>query len=224
MQIIWRGQACFQLELGRQKEEKVAIVIDPFSEEIGFKLPKMEADILLVTHDHYDHANIKGVSGNPFLIDSPGEYEIKGVFIQGIEAWHDKAQGKERGGVTIFTIEGEDVRICHLGDFGQRELTEEQVERIGDIDILMIPVGGVPHQSNWWGTISAQEASRVISQIEPRICLPMHYQLPKLKIKLESLDKFLKLMGVRSPETVNKLTVKKRDLPSEGMKIYTLKP
>ena len=217
MQLIWHGQACFQLELGRQKEEKVLIVIDPFSEEIGFKLPKMEADILLVTHDHYDHANIKGVSGNPFLINSPGEYEIKGVFIQGIEAWHDKAHGKERGRVTIFTIEGEDLRICHLGDFGQRELTEEQVERIGDIDILMIPVGGV-------FTISAQEASRVISQIEPRICLPMHYQLPKLKIKLEGLDKFLKVMGVRNPEMLNKLTVKKRDLPSEGMKIYTLKP
>ena len=124
MQIIWHGQACFQLELKRQKEEKVTIVIDPFSEEIGLRLPKIEADILLVTHDHYDHANIKGVSGNPFLINSPGEYEIKGVFIRGIEAFHDKAQGKERGKVTIFTIEGVYLKFCHRGDFGQKELTE----------------------------------------------------------------------------------------------------
>jgi len=216
MQIIWKGQACFQLVFSKKKEEKVTVVLDPFSEKLGFRLPKMEADILLVTHDHYDHVNIKGVSGNPFLIRGPGEYEIKGIFIQGIEAYHDKSQGKERGKVTLYTIEGEEMRLCHLGDFGQRELTPEQVEKIGDIDILMIPVGGVY-------TISSREALKVISQIEPRVVIPMHYHIPKLKVKLESLDKFLKAMGVRSSESLNKLSVKKRDL-GEDMKIQVLKP
>jgi len=216
MQIIWKGQACFQLVFSKKKEEKVTVVLDPFSEELGFRLPKMEADILLVTHDHYDHANVKGVSGNPFLIRGPGEYEIKGIFIQGIEAYHDKSQGKERGKVTLYTIEGEEMRLCHLGDFGQRELTPEQVGKIGDIDVLMIPVGG-------GYTISSREALKVISQIEPRVVIPMHYHIPRLKVKLESLDKFLKAMGVRSSETLNKLTVKKRDL-GEEMKIQVLEP
>ena len=216
MQIIWHGQACFQLIFSKKKEEKVTVVIDPFSTEIGLRLPKIEADILLVTHDHYDHSNIKAVSGNPFLIKGPGEYEIKGIFIQGIECFHDKSQGKERGKVTIFTIEGEEMRLCHLGDFGQRELEAHQLEKIGNCDILMIPIGGIY-------TISAQEALKVISQIEPKILLPMHYQVPRLKIKLESLDKFLKVMGVKSPETLSKLTIKKRDLPAEEMKIQVLK-
>ncbi len=217
MQIIWHGQACFQLIFSKKKEEKVTVVIDPFSTEIGLRLPKMEADILLVTHNHYNHSNVKAVSGSPFLIKGPGEYEIKGIFIQGIEAWHDKSQGKERGKVTIFTIEGEEMRLCHLGDFGQGELEASQIEKIGNCDILMIPIGGIY-------TMSAREASKVISQIEPRILLPMHYQIPRLKIKLESLDKFLKVMGVKSPESLNRLTIKKRDLPVDAMKIQILRP
>jgi L-ascorbate metabolism protein UlaG (beta-lactamase superfamily) len=98
---------------------------------------------------------------------------------------------------------------------GQKELTEEQVEKIGNIDILMIPVGGVY-------TISSKEAAKIISQIEPKIVIPMHYQIPKLKIKLEGLDKFLKTMGVKSPEILNKLTIKKKDVPEEGMEIKVL--
>lgn len=227
MQIIWHGQACFQIISGRGKEEKLTIVIDPFSEEIGLKIPKLEADILLISHDHYNHNNKRAILGKPFLIEGPGEYEIKGVFIQGVEADHDKSQGKERGKITVFTIETEEMRLCHLGDFGQRELTPEQLEKIGDIDILMIPVGGIY-------TISAREASKVVSQIEPRLVIPMHYQLPKLKIypasktgggvKLESLNKFLQTMGQKVIEPQNKLTIKKKELPEEKMKIVILKP
>jgi L-ascorbate metabolism protein UlaG (beta-lactamase superfamily) len=225
MQIIWKGQSCFQIIINREKNNledvsrknnQVSLVIDPYDETTGLRVPKLEADILLVTHDHPDHNNIKAVSGNHFLISEPGEYEIKDIFIHGIPAFHDSSYGKERGKTIIYTIEAEGIRICHLGDLGQKELTEDQVEKIGNIDILMIPVGGVY-------TISSKEAVKIISQIEPKIVVPMHYQISKLKIKLESPEKFLKAMGVKSPETLNKLTLKKKDIPEEGMEIKILK-
>ena len=225
MQIVWKGQSCFQIITNREKNNhgdvsrgnnQVIIVIDPYGETTGLRIPRLEADILLVTHDHPDHNNIKAVSGNYFLISSAGEYEIKDVFIQGIPAFHDPACGTGKGEVIIYTLESEGIRICHLGDLGQKELTEDQVEKIGQIDILMIPVGGV-------FTISSKEATKIIAQIEPKIVIPMHYHIPKLKIKLEGLEKFLKTMGVKSPETLNKLTIKKKDIPEEGMEIKVLK-
>jgi len=254
MNIIWHGQSCFQITARRNKDEQTSILIDPFSEDsnppttlppkgrapIGLRLPKLEADILLITHDHPDHNNVKAVGGNPFLITGPGEYEVKKVYIQGIHSFHDdkdynpptassrslreRAPGRERGENTIYTIEAEDLKLCHLGDLGQKELTEEQLEKIGEVDILMIPVGGVPHQNQWWGTISAKEALKVMSQIEPRITIPMHYALPKLKIKLDPLDKFLKALGLKSITPENKLSIKKKDLSPEEAKIIVLKP
>lgn len=217
MQIIWHGQSCFEIITTPQKNSQVKIVIDPFSEETGLKLPKLEADILLVTHEHYNHNNLKAVSGTTFLIEGPGEYEIKEVFIQGIPAWHDDSQGKDRGQVTIYTIEAEELRLCHLSDLGQKELTSEQLEKIGLVDVLMIPVGGVY-------TIEAKAAIKVMSQIEPKIIIPMHYALPRLKVKLDILDKFLKVVGIRRIEPVNKLSIKKKDLSEEEAKIVVLKP
>jgi len=217
MTIIWHGQSLFELTSSRGKNNQVNIVIDPFSEEVGLRVPKLEADIVLTTHDHHDHNNAKAVAGNPFLIDGPGEYEIKEVFIQGIPAFHDDSQGKERGETTIFTIEAEELRLCHLGDLGQKELTPDQLEKIGEIDILMIPIGG-----NY--TISGKEAVKIMAQIEPKIIIPMHYALPKLKVKLEEVDKFLKIMGIKKIEPVNKLTIKKKELAEEEAKIIVLKP
>lgn len=224
MQIIWHGQSCFEIITTPAKNSPVKIIIDPFSEEIGLRPPKLEADIALITHSHSDHNNIKAVSGPsassgqaPFLIEGSGEYEIKNIFVQGIHSWHDSSQGKERGENTIYTLESEEIRLCHLGDLGQNELTEEQLEKIGDVDILMVPVGGVY-------TISGKEAAGIMSQIEPKIILPMHYHIPKLKIKLDGLDKFLKPLGIKSIEPINKLTIKKKDIPTEEAKIIVLKP
>ena len=217
MNIFWHGQSLFEIITTPQKNSQLKIVIDPFSEEIGLKLPKLEADLLLISHSHHDHNNIKAVEGTPFLIEGPGEYEIKKVFIQGIPSWHDEKEGRERGENTIYTIDAEEIRLCHLGDFGQKELTEEQLEKIGEIDILMIPVGGVY-------TISAREALKVMSQIEPRITIPMHYQIPKLKVKLEGLDKFLKTMGIKKLDPLPRLSIKKKDISPEEAKIIVLKP
>lgn len=219
MQIIWKGQSCFEITASPIKGGQVKIVIDPYSEEIGLKLPKMEADIILSTHSHHDHNNVKAISpigsGKPFLIEGPGEYEIKNVYIRGIPSWHDSQEGKERGENTIYSIETEDLKICHLGDFGQNELTDEQMESIGEVDVLMVPVGGVY-------TIEAKEALKVMSQVEPKITLPMHYSLPKLKVKLEGVDKFLKAVGVKSMEPLSKLTIKKKDLSAEEARIVVL--
>jgi L-ascorbate metabolism protein UlaG (beta-lactamase superfamily) len=217
MQIIWHGQSFFQILVSKGKESIVKIAVDPYDEQIGLKPPALEADILLITHNHYDHNNVKTIKGAPFLISGPGEYEIKDVFIQGIPSFHDNTQGNEKGENTIYTLEAEGIKICHLGDLGQKELTDEQLEKIGEVDILLIPVGGVY-------TISAKEATKVISQIEPKILIPMHYQIPKLKIKLDALDKFLKMMGVKTPEVSKKLSLSQKNLPTEGMKIIILKP
>ena len=215
MKIIWHGQSLFEIIVPARQGEETKIVIDPFDESYGLKLPKLQADILLVSHEHKDHSNVSGVSGDYFLIEDPGEYEIKGVYVKGIPAFHDFSSGKERGKVTMFKILAEEIKICHLSDLGQKELTEQQLDEIGEVDILLIPVGG-----NF--TIAAKEASAIISQIEPKIVIPMHYQIPKLKLKLDELDKFLKIMGLKNPEKLNKLTIKKKELSEEGMKIIVL--
>src|SRR3989344_5456089 len=241
--ITWAGQSCFQISVTASKET-CDIVIDPFDEKIGLKMPNFSADVVLVSHGHPDHNNVKGVKGNPrtkgaeqsshdgsprtkeaeqsshdgspFIIDNLGEYEKNGVFVQGIDSFHDDVEGKERGRNTIFIIEAEDMRFCHLGDFGQKELTDEQLDKIGRVDILMVPVGGT-------FTIDGHEAAKVIGQIEPKIVVPMHYALPKLKVELDEVEKFLKAMGKNNGQPVDKLTIKQSALPKEGaMEIVVL--
>lgn len=217
MNIIWHGQSCFQITVSPKNNTKINIVIDPFGQDTGLKPPSLEADILLITHNHPDHNNIKAVKGSPFIIDGPGEYDIKGIYIQGFYGFHDASQGKERGKITIYTIEIEEIKLCHLGDLGQKELTEDQLEKIGDIDVLMIPIGGIY-------TINATEAIKIMSQIEPKITIPMHYQIPKLRLKLEGLDKFLKSLGIKTLEPLPKLSIKKKDVTEEEAKIIVLNP
>src|SRR3989344_166471 len=135
-----------------------------------------------------------------------------------LPSFHDNKEGKQRRVNTIYTIEAEDMRFCHLGDLGQKELTDEQLESIGHVDILMIPVGGEY-------TISASEAAKVIGQIEPKIVIPMHYELPKLKVALDGVDKFLKVMGKNAVVAQDKLTIKASALPKESeMEIVVLQP
>jgi len=214
MNIIWYGQSCFQITSNQSKNGQANIIIDPFDESLGLRAPKLEADILLMTRKDYEHSGAKNVSGNPFVIDGPGEYETKEIFIQGIPVPYSE---KEKGFNTIYTIEAEEIKICHLGFFSQKELTDEQVEKIGETDILMIPVGGDD-------TISAKEAIKIMSQIEPKITIPMYYQIPKLKAKLDGVDKFLKAMGVKKVEPIPKLSIKKKNIASDEAKIIILNP
>lgn len=214
--LTWAGQSCFQISVSNGKDHEAVIVIDPFDEKIGLKVPSFSADILLVSHAHHDHNNVAVIKGESFLIENPGEYEVKGVFVQGIDSFHDDSEGKQRGKNTIYTIEAEDMRFCHLGDFGQKQLTDEQLEKIGKVDILMIPVGGT-------FTLDGHEAAKVIGQIEPKVVVPMHYALPKLKVEIDGVEKFLKAMGKKDVAEQDKLTIKHSALPKEGaMEIVVL--
>jgi len=219
MQIVWKGQACFYITTLQGKQDQVKILIDPFEDSLGLKLPPQEADIVLVTHGHFDHNNVKAAKGNPFVIDSPGEYEAKSVFVQGIATFHDDVKGKERGLNTVYTITAEGITLCHMGDFGQKELTPEQVEKIGQVHILLIPVGGTY-------TINGKEAGKIISQIEPNVIIPMHYALPKLKIKLAPVEEFLRAMGKKGLEPQGKLSLKAKDVAGEReeTEIVVMKP
>lgn len=189
-------------------------MIDPFSKTIGLKPPKIKDDIVLITHSHFDHNDLEDMNPEAFVIDSPGEYEKKGIAIRGISSYHDKVEGKERGINTIYVLKAEDVTICHLGDLGQEKLTESQVDEIGDVDILLVPVGG-----NY--TINYKEAIGVISQIEPKIIIPMHYKVKDLKIELDGPEKFVKELGL-APEKVDKYKIAKKLLPLEEMKLVML--
>ncbi len=193
------------------------MITDPFDKSIGLTPPRGQAHVVTISHHHYDHDSLDSLAGsNPFMVDGPGEYETKGICILGLVSYHDSKEGKERGANTIFIIEMEGIRICHLGDLGQKELSSQQLDQIDNVDILMIPVGGTY-------TIDAEEAVHIINQIEPKIVIPMHYKTPGLNIKLDGVDLFLKEMGTKK-EAVDKLTIKKKDLPQgEETEIVVMK-
>ncbi|MDO8524517.1 MAG: MBL fold metallo-hydrolase [bacterium] len=220
MNIVWHGQSFFEIGVKNRKEGETKIVIDPFEADfVGLKFPKTDGDIVLVSHNHKDHANAKAVGGSPFIIDTPGEYEIKDVFIKGIPAFHDNSNGKERGTVIMFTMQAEGMKIGFLSDLGQKELTSQQVDDLGNIDILFIPVGGTY-------TIGAKDAAEITSQVEPGIVIPMHYKIPGLKVEIDEVSKFLKEMGSEAIEPLAKAKITSKDLPGEDeeMKIILLTP
>jgi len=201
MIITWYGHSCFKIQSG-----EIILITDPFDKSIGLTPPRGQVNIVTISHHHYDHDNLETlIAANPFVIDGPGEYEIKGINVMGLATFHDNKQGQERGNNTAYLIEVEGIKICHLGDLGQEKLTDEQLEFINGVDILIIPVGGVY-------TIDGEQAVRIINQIEPKIVIPMHYKIPGLNIKLDGVDAFLKEIGMTKIQPVDKLTVKKKDL------------
>lgn len=204
MDIYWYGQSCFKI-----KGKTATVVVDPFSpREEGAKVPKdLEAQIVLVTHNHQDHNNVSAILGEPLIISGPGEYEKNGVSIVGISSFHDKKQGEERGKNTIYHILMDGISLIHLGDLGTK-LTEEQLSLIDEANILMVPVGGVY-------TIDGQEAAEVIAQLEPGIVIPMHYNLAGFNDNLAGLEPFLKEMGAENITPLPKLSTSKDKIPEE---------
>jgi len=211
MVITWYGQSCFKIQSG-----ETVLFTDPFCKEVGLTPPRGQANVVTISHQHRDHNNYDALTGEPLVIKGPGEYEIKGINIRGIFSYHDNKEGKDRGTNTIYVIEVEGIKICHLGDLGEEKLNDTQVEEINGVDILMIPVGGTV-------TINGEDAVEVINQIEPRIVIPMHYKIPGLDAKLDGVDVFLKEMGAGKKEAVDKLTLKKKDLPQEETEIVIMK-
>lgn len=218
MKIRWYGQSCFRISI-RKKERKrrtTNVIIDPFGKKCGLDLPStLKGDILIISRDHPDHNNKSAIKGRrkkekPFLINKPGEYEVKNIFIEGIREENDPEK-------TIFAIEGEGFRICHLSAFGGKELNNKTIERIGNIDILLVPVGDED-------SLNAKEATGIINEIDPKMVIPMYYKVPKLKRELDKVDDFLKKMGAGDTKPQEKYKVKKKDLSEDETEIIVLKP
>jgi L-ascorbate metabolism protein UlaG (beta-lactamase superfamily) len=200
MEISWLGYSCFRL-----KGKNTTVVTDPCPPEIGYQLDKLTANIVTVSHKHTNHSYLQGVAGEPRQIVAPGEYEVGGVLIIGLPSFHDSENGKTLGKNTVYAIEVDDITICHLGDIGH-PLTPSQIEELGNVDILLVPVGGV-------NTISASQAAALVRNIEPKIVIPMHYKTLTLTRELENVDKFLKEMGLHELVPQPKLNITKSTLP-----------
>ena len=204
MEIIWYGHSCFRL-----KDRNSTIVTDPYDKSLGLVLPRIRADIVTVSNPAPHHSFVAGIKGDFHLVDQPGEYEIGGTFINGIRMIPAKKNGKsERPENNVFVFYMDDLAICHLGDLNHIP-TQNQVEDMGNIDVLMVPVGGGRTALN------AAQAAELISLIEPFIVIPIHYQLPNLTVKLDPVDKFLKEMGITKTESVSNLKLVKTSLPEE---------
>ncbi|GCE48579.1 L-ascorbate metabolism protein UlaG (beta-lactamase superfamily) [Thermosporothrix hazakensis] len=205
MEITWLGHSCFQIR-GKQ----VTLVTDPYTPLQGSsegeqpRLSQINARIVTVSHNHPGHNNVSAVGGTPYIVRGPGEYEISDVLITGVASFHDKEYGKKFGRNTIYVIHMDDLVICHLGDLGHT-LQETQLEAVADADVLLLPVGG-EH------VINAAQAAEVISQIEPRIVVPMHYTSGESQGVLET---FCKEMGIETITPQPKLVVTPNTLPTE---------
>ena len=212
MDIKYLGHASFFI-----KSKDARVITDPYDSSIGIKFPKMEADIVTVSHPHGDHNNVAGVTGNPLVLDWPGEFEKNGVRMFAYKSYHDKQKGAERGENILFKFEIEGMSILHCGDLGFVP-DNGFLEEIGEVNILMVPVGG-------FYTIDPDEAIALIKKIEPNMVIPMHYNNEGLKQetfgKLASLNDFLAKIGVTENVPVPKLTVKKDDF-GEEMKVVTM--
>jgi len=193
LDVTWLGHGCFRLR-GRG----AAVVTDPYPPSIGLRLSRLDANLVTVSHEHDNH-NYTQIVRDAYEIRGPGEYEVAGVSVIGVPSFHDSEKGAKHGGNTIYLIEIDDVRVCHLGDLGTA-LDDAEAEAISAPDVLLIPVGGRT-------VINAAQAAQVVRQLEPRYVVPMHYAIPGLKLELDPLDRFLKEMAVTVAEPQPKLTL-----------------
>ena len=200
MDISWLGHSCFRI-----RGSHAIVITDPYSPSLGYSLGKPTARIVTVSHQHPGHSYVQGIGGEPRLVTGPGEYEISGVLIIGIATFHDGERGRKRGRNTAYLMEVDEVSVCHLGDLGH-VLTTEQVEELDNVDILLLPVGGV-------STINAPMAAEVVRQLEPKVVVPMHYKTEALNQELEPVERFLKEMGVKEVNSQPKLFFTKPSLP-----------
>ncbi len=214
MEITWNGLSSFEIKASRPSGD-VKIVTDPYQNTTGLRFSRTaQSEILLVSHDEEDANNTSAIGGEPYVIDIPGEFEVKDIFVFAIDAPLKREEKKKRVNNLIFRIEAEGMKLAHLGAL-DRPLTDNELQQLNNIDILMIPVGGER-------VMTPKVAAEAISQIEPRIVIPMTHGLPSLKEKLGTVDVFCKELGSCRREDISKFKIKKRDLPEEDMLIVTL--
>lgn len=203
MEIVWYGHSCFRL-----KTRGAIVVTDPCGKGVGYTIPRMRADIVTISYDHPDYNNCSLVQGEPRVINGPGEYEVRGVFVTGIGTPLKKVKGPERPRNTLYLFSFDDLTVCHLGSLDHVP-SQGQLQSLSDVDILLIPVGAMT-------TLNANGAAEMIGLLEPKIVVPMHYKTKAVQAKLEPVSRFLKEMGL--PETSSprdSLDIDKSGLPSE---------
>lgn len=209
MQITYHGHSCFRL-----KGEAGTVVLDPFDDKaVGIPLARLSAEVVTISHNHVDHNakdKVKGTSKRerPFVIDFPGEYEVGGISVFGVKTFHDQVQGAEKGSNIVFKILLDGLSICHLGDLAH-QLDEKQLDAIGMVDILFLPVGG-PF------SLMTEEAIKVANALSPNILIPMHYAAADYPsdTRVKPLEQFLQSFGM-NVEPQEKLVIEKERLPEE---------
>ena len=181
MEIQWYGHAAFLITTG----QRIKIITDPYKPggSISYKAIPDQADIVTVSHDHTDHNYVEGLPGKPQVIKGVGRHEVRRVVVEGVTTYHDDVGGSQRGNNTIFTFDADGIRMCHLGDLGHVLRTQE-VQQIGQVDVLCIPVGG-------FFTIGPQEATTVAGQLQPQLIFPMHVKTEQCAFPIEPVDAFL---------------------------------
>ena len=186
MKLRWLGHSCFLLT----SRNGTRILTDPFNAMVGYRLPEVEADVVTTSHDHGDHNHVKAVKGRFTHLNAPGRFSVRDVEIRGVSTFHDDAGGLKRGKNVVFRFDVDGVGVCHLGDLGH-PLTAKQLEEIGPVDVLLVPVGGK-------FTVDYQGAAGVVKQLKPKVVIPMHYRTKRLQFYLDGPEKFLEVMGGRN--------------------------
>ncbi|MFQ5399116.1 MAG: MBL fold metallo-hydrolase [Anaerolineae bacterium] len=199
MEITWYGLSCFRISERRM----ATIVTDPYGSQIGLQPPKLKADVVTCSHQAKGHNYLRAVSGWQHALTGPGEFEIGNVFITGI----DTTNGKGTTRNVVFMLDYGGLTVAHLGDMTNVP-SQTQIEALEQVNVLLVPVGG-------GNSLSAAQASELVSMLEPNIVVPMHYQLPGMKLELESVDRFLKEMGVTDAQESNTLKLRAANLPEE---------
>ncbi len=201
LKIRWHGHACFEISNGK------VIVIDPHDGvSIGIPPPKVKADVILITHDHFDHNQSRIVEKEDSIIVKENR-EINGINIEVFKAYHDREMGSKRGEIRIYKIDYYGIKLCHLGDLGHI-LDDDLVKKIGEIDLLFIPVGGV-------FTIDAKEAIELIKKMNVKVIIPMHYKIEGLSLPIDSIEPFLDKIEYEIRHVSNEIEIEKEDLPEE---------
>jgi L-ascorbate metabolism protein UlaG (beta-lactamase superfamily) len=204
MEITWYGHSCFRLT----ERNYVTVVTDPFdNKKVGYGPLKLKAEIVTVSHDAPGHYNSEAVKGTTHVLTGPGEFEIGGVFITAVQTDSPGKKSKDSIRNTIYVFDYDGITVAHLGDL-QKIPTQSEVELLGSVNVALVPVGG-------GGSLNAAKAAEVISMLEPNLVVPMHYSTPDTKVDLDSINKFIKEMGLSKPPSQPSLKVSRSGLPSE---------
>ncbi|GFP75571.1 MBL fold metallo-hydrolase [Clostridium fungisolvens] len=214
MKIKWFGHSCFMIT----SKQGTKILMDPYINMLGYKLPEIEAEIVATSHEHKDHNNIDAVKGNFVHINGLGIFSEHGIDIRGVDTFHDKFSGDKKGRNTIYNFKVDDINVCHCGDLGHI-LDTKQVEEIGKVDVLLVPVGG-------GYTIDATDAVEVVKQLKPTVIIPMHYRtkaLGPMGLAFAKVDKFIEASGIKA-QTYKDLELNKENIENyKGIAVLNYK-